>query len=856
MPLSSGDQLGPYAILSAIGAGGMGEVYKARDTRLERTVAIKVLPEHIAQREDARTRFEREARAVGSLKHPNICTLYDIGDNYMVMELIEGETLSDRISRGAIPLEQALAYAVQIADALDRAHRAGVTHRDVKPQNIMLTRDGVKVLDFGLAKSSAKPGPTEETLTKVLTAEGTVMGTPQYMAPEQFEGKEADPRSDIWAFGAVLYEMVTGRKAFEEKSYASLVGAILAADPPPMAVSPFPPAWLERLVRRCLEKDADDRYQSMRDLVIDLKARPTETSLPTAKPSRWAWVAAALAMLGAVSGWGLWLQRKPVEAPRQVRFEIAAPGSRFIGRFLTISPDGQTLAWADESKIYVRDVNGFEARALLSARLDGYLFWSPDSRQIGYREDGVLKRVPLTGGAPQNICEARSALGVEWTTDNRLILGTTTEGLLRVPVSGGTPEKIKVTGAPVETAWMVWPALLPGGKRLAYVAQSRLRPSAVLVGEFQADGSLAFVKELRQGSFGVRCVRDADGRSQLFFLRGSSLVAQAFDPESLELRGDSQVVADSIGIHLSRAFFAVADGGAMIFRADQGGGARPELVERSGKGEAVRSVAGQLRALSLSPDGRSLLALVMSAENVGEAWVLDPERGTHTRLTFGDVSVENPVWSPDGKRVAYESGGLWIKPVDGSGAAEKVGTKECLPWSWSHDGKYLLLSLESGTTYSPSLYVVPMEGDRKPTPYFESAFSVNQAQFSPDDRWVAYVSDESGSNEVYVRRFPDSGERIRISNSGGYWPRWSRDGRELFYVETGSAKLMSVKLRYGKTLEADVPETLFDTRLPRVTGSAARYDVMPDGRRFVMVRDPETLRPDPLKVILNWQGGR
>ncbi len=309
MPLTSGEKLGPYEILSAIGAGGMGEVYKARDTRLDRTVAIKVLPEHIAQREDLRARFEREARAVASLNHPHICTLHDIGPGYMVMELIEGETLAARIEKGALPLDQALKFATQIADALDRAHRAGVTHRDVKPPNIMLTRDGVKVLDFGLAKSGSKPGPTEATLTAVLTTEGTVMGTPQYMAPEQFEGKEADARSDIWAFGAVLYEMVTGQKAFQGKSYSSLLGAILSADPAPMAVKPFAPAWLERLVLRCLAKDPDDRWQTMRDVVIELRTPPVETV--SAKASRWPWaVAVAMLVLGALIGWA-------VKGPRQ-----------------------------------------------------------------------------------------------------------------------------------------------------------------------------------------------------------------------------------------------------------------------------------------------------------------------------------------------------------------------------------------------------------------------------------------------------------------------------------------------------------------------------------------------------------
>src|ERR1017187_1695390 len=356
MPLSPGTKLGPYEILAPIGAGGMGEVYKARDTRLDCTIAIKVLPEYIAKREDLRARFEREARAVASLNHPNICSLFDIGPGYMVMELIEGETLAARIDKGALPLDQALKLATQIADALDRAHREGVTHRDVKPQNIMLTRDGAKVLDFGLAKSGSNPGPTEETLTKVLTTEGTGMGTPQYMAPEQFEGKEADAHSDIWAFGAVLYEMVTGQKAFQGKSYSSLLGAILSADPPPMSVKPFTPSWLERLVKRCLNKDPENRWQSMRDVVIELQTPPQESAaVGSSKAARWPWAVilpwAVAALFAIAAGFASWSARSGATAALAVeRFSIDLPDADAVvpdegHPILAISPDGSRLAY-------------------------------------------------------------------------------------------------------------------------------------------------------------------------------------------------------------------------------------------------------------------------------------------------------------------------------------------------------------------------------------------------------------------------------------------------------------------------------------------------------------------------------
>ena len=416
--MQPGDRLGPYEVLSPIGAGGMGEVYRARDTRLDRTVAIKVLPDHIAQREGARARFEREARAVASLSHPNICSLFDIGEGYMVMELIDGETLAQRIEKGPIPIDHALTLATQIADALDRAHRAGVTHRDVKPQNIMLTRDGVKVLDFGLAKSSATPGPTDDTLTKVLTTEGTVLGTPQYMAPEQFEGKEADARSDIWAFGAVLYEMVTGQKAFQGKSYSSLVGAILSTDPAPMAVQPFTPAWLERLVRRCLQKDADDRWQSMRDVVIELKSPPAaERALApaAAKAGWWPWaLAGACALASLVAGVLLYNATRPAPPRPLMHLNVEIPPGTPLarvdvaagvgGNMIALSPDGTRLALSlrgadGKTRLYTRLLHQSQVTPLAGTE-DAYApFFSPGGDWIGFFADQKMKKVAVDGGA-------------------------------------------------------------------------------------------------------------------------------------------------------------------------------------------------------------------------------------------------------------------------------------------------------------------------------------------------------------------------------------------------------------------------------------------------------------------------
>ena len=435
MPLSAGDRLGPYEVLSPIGAGGMGEVYKARDTRLDRTVAIKVLPEHIAKREDLRARFEREARAVASLNHPHICTLHDIGNQdgagYMVMEYLEGETLAARIEKGALPLDQALKLAMQIADALDRAHRAGVTHRDIKPQNIMLTRDGVKVLDFGLAKSS-KPAPTEETLTAVLTMEGTVMGTPQYMAPEQFEGKEADARSDVWAFGAVLYEMVTGQKAFQGKSYSSLVGAILSADPAPMVVKPFTPAWLERLVRRCLAKDPEDRWQSMRDMVLEFRTPMVEgAAAGPSKAARWPWaIAAALALTAVVLGVAYWRAAHPTESSLKplIRLDANLGPDAIAGAdsSIAISPDGTRIVFqirrADGKQLLaMRLLEQAAITPLPGTESGSNTFFSPDGQWIGFTADSKLKKVSLRGGAPVTLSDLSTTVfaSASWGENGR-----------------------------------------------------------------------------------------------------------------------------------------------------------------------------------------------------------------------------------------------------------------------------------------------------------------------------------------------------------------------------------------------------------------------------------------------------
>ena len=661
MPLATGQKLGPYEIVSPIGAGGMGEVYKARDTRLDRTVAIKVLPEHIAKRDDLRQRFEREARAVASLNHPHICVLHDIGHQdgtgFMVMEYMDGETLAARIEKGPIPLDQALKHAAQIADALDRAHRAGVTHRDVKPQNIMLTRDGVKVLDFGLAKSTAAPGPSDATLTNVLTTAGTVMGTPQYMSPEQFEGKEADARADIWAFGAVLYEMVTGQKAFQGKNYASLVGAILSADPAPMAVKPFTPSWLERLVRRCLNKDPERRYQSMRDVLLDLETPPPEAPAAPTQSSRlpWAIVGVCLALAGAA-----WL-RKPNQPALPARFDVNPPeGSRF-GAILddggsAISPDGRTLAFVaknakGESLLHLRPLESLEARALPGTKNAGRPFWSPDSKSLAFVAGGKLKRIDVAGGSPLTLCDARVGRGGTWNDNGVILFGDAAAGLHRIPASGGTPSPVTKVNKEAEETSHYYPQFLPGGKEFLYLVRHAVAEKmAIFVGSLDGKPATRIIQTEHKAAY------DAAAGRLLYIQGDGTLMARRLELGPPRLTGDPAVVAEAVGLTSNNGFadFSVSGNGTLFY----GRGRDAEKVrfgwrDRAGKlletiGQPFESTLNTFR---LSPDGSRVAYTAGPRQR--DVWVLELARGLSTRITFSNARA--PQWSPDGKQLYYHN---------------------------------------------------------------------------------------------------------------------------------------------------------------------------------------------------------
>ena len=845
-------QIAHYRITSKLGEGGMGAVYRATDTKLNRDVAVKILPEALAADSDYLARFTREAQVLAALNHPNIAAVYGVEDGAIVMELVEGQNLPVGLS-----LEDAVPIACQIAQALEAAHEKGIVHRDLKPANIKLTPEGsVKVLDFGLAtapdhSNSSGNLSASPTLTIRATQAGVIMGTAAYMSPEQAAGKPVDKRADIWAFGVVFYEVLTGRQLFSGDSISHILAGVLK-DPIDLSLVPEP---VRPLLARCLDRDLRTRLRDIGEARIWLSRPLPDTTAVAAVPtagSRGPWLAAAVCALAAAVLAFLHFREAPRKTPGRVRFEISVPPSGSVGRFVSLSPDGQTLAWADAGNIYVRAINGFETRVLAAARLDGYMFWSPDSKQLGFQADGSLKRVAVAGVPVQNICDRVPALGTVWTKDDWLIVGANSAGLLRVRTSGGTPEPVKVNGIPSDVTAITWPVLLPGN-RLIFTAVKGQRPAALLVADFQADGNLSHPRELLTVRQGAQYITDAAGRGYLLFVRGTSLMAQAFDPETATLSGEAVVITDAVGIYLTRGFFAAANGGVIVFRTGETTGNRPEFVDRSGKSESVLSIPASLQDLTISPDGRSILTSLRKGDEIDNIWVLDPTRGAHTRLTMDDVSAARPIWSPDGRRVAYFGDGLWIKPADGNGAAQKLADAGMIAWSWSHDGKEILVSGGLRPDWKTGLFRIALDGDHKPVPFLESKFYITQAQFSPDDHWVAYVSQESGEAEVYVQRFPGGGERIRISNTGGVQPRWRRDGRELFYVEP-RGKMMAVALRYGKTLEPDAPVALFDARLSSYTnGTSARYDVTPDGKHFCLSRFPESQSTRPLRVIVNWK---
>ena len=883
--INAGKRLSHYEILSRIGAGGMGEVYRARDTRLDRIVAIKVLPDHLAANTELRQRFEREARAVSSLNHPHICTLHDIGNqdglDYLVMELIEGESLADRLSKGALPTEQVLRYSTQIADALDKAHHAGIVHRDLKPGNIMITKSGTKLLDFGLAKmqsgnsdlvTSATSLPTER---HSLTGEGTILGTFQYMAPEQLEGREADSRTDIFAFGAVLYEMATGKRAFTGKSQASLIGAILHTEPPSLStIQPMTPPALDRVVKRCLAKDPDDRWQTARDLMMELAwiseggsqtgiAAPVIAQRKSQKRVLWISIALAIAVIAVALL--SWLAGSPTSAPSGLRsvkrLTIKLPegeplalskfGPLGIGRTaVAISPDGSLLAYVAErngkSQLFLRALSQFEARPIAGSEGASSPFFSPDGGSLGFFSESKLKRVSVQGGEPVALCEARMPHGGSWGPDDTIVFADS-EGLSlsRVSASGGSQQVLPNKSE--DRAF--YPQFLPDGKTVLYSINTQYNPDYGQIVAFSlASGERRVVFE-----GGANPRYSASGH--IVFARAAAILAAPFNLSRLEVTGPAVTLIEGVRIEeWGAAQFALSSEGTLVYVS--GGPAwigKLAWVDQQGISRPIAAQPQAYGPVSLSPDGQRLAVAIAGATS--DLWVYELARGTFTRLTV-EGSNYRPLWTPDGRRIIYyritgpnQFQMVW-QLADGSDPAEVLITnmRRPNPGSWSLDGKLLAFQ-----DYNPEtgfdLWMLPMEGDRQPIPWLKTKFNEWGPVFSPDHKWIAYISDESGQYEVYVRAYPGPGGKRQISTGGGEEVLWSRDGRTLYYRE--GVKFISVAVQTQPEFRAESPKVMFEGPFLNVPGVS--FDVAPDGKHFLMLEENQKQAPTTqLNVVLNW----
>ena len=884
MKLEKGTTIGHYRIVSQIGAGGMGEVYKANDSRLDRDVAIKMLPADLSKDEDRLRRFEQEAKATSALNHPNILTVYDIGEHegtpFIVAELLEGQELRDRFNEGTIPLRKVTEYSQQIVSGLAAAHERSIVHRDLKPENIFVTNDErIKILDFGLAKlreREAEIQGSEDATRKALTDPGVVMGTVGYMSPEQVRGQAVDHRSDIFSFGVILYEMITGRRAFQEESLPETMSAIVKEEPPELTESnPNISPALERIVRRCLEKKPDRRFQSTADLGFALESLSAPMSSsganttvelsaigPDTERSPWPvriLAATALLLLIGCVVLGVMYVRRPVPDERLLTFGITAPDSATnVVNAPLISPDGRTIAFVmtveSNSYIYVRELASLTVRRLDGTDNSGPPFWSPDSRTIGFVANEKLKKVDIGGGPVQVICDAPKGFTGAWSRDGVIVFDSRDGGggMRRVSASGGEVTELLPLDESRKEIRQIFPRFLPDGRHFLYKSHnsSPVDPPEIFVAS--TDGQER--KSLFKNSSDVYYV--APG--YLLFARESTVMAQPFDAAKLEFTGEPVPVIENVffATAAGRSQFSVSENGTLVYR--KGSGLQRQLMWIDRKGKQISNVGspGEYGQIVLSPDGKRAAATLKVSGNV-DIWVIDLERGLPTRFTFDAASEDDPAWSPDGSYILFSSNRsgvrkIYRKSANGAGNEELVSDAVSVNTSginWSPDGKNTLFASQ-GDKSGSDIWLLPMIGDAKPYALLQSDFNEGNGHFSPNGRFFAYSSSENGRLEVYIQSFPLGSGKWQVSTGGGSQAQWRSDGKELYYVSIDT-KLMAVPVKLDGSLEIGTATPLFQTGIDYYL-PAHRYAVAADGQRFLINAPVETKSDAPYVVILNW----
>ena len=881
MQLSPGTKLAHYEILEPIGKGGMGEVYRARDGKLGRDVAIKVLPDEFAGNEERLARFKREAKVLASLNHPNIAAIYGLeqseSTHFLVLELVPGETLAERISRRPIPWEEIVDIASQITLALEEAHEQGIVHRDLKPANIKQNEDGkVKVLDYGLAKVFQEETPEADTsmsptLTRDATRVGVILGTAAYMSPEQAKGKRVDKRADVWAFGAVVYEMITGKRAFAGEDVADTLANVLTKEPEWGAITREVPETVRRLLGRCLDRDAKKRLRDIgeaRILLDAISAGTPEPQPPRARSERLGWIVAAASMATTLALGIAHLRREPPTKAEVLRFTVSAPEGTTIApgpaaRQLALSPDGRHLAFAARdpagtSYLWLRDLDSLEARLLPETQDAWFPSWSPDGRFIGFQTPTGLERIAVSGGSSESVCDVRGRGGATWNHAGVIVFAQAGEGLYQVPASGGIPTPL-TSLEPSRERSHEWPPFLPDGKHILYFADTvDAEHRGIYVTSLDSDPPRLIFNTEVQSTYAEP--------GYLLFINGAALMAQPFDVNEMKLTGEPSRVAQDVSYNpqTNRTSFSVSESGVLAFRTGGlGGTPAGQHVWFDREGQRLGEAGPPERDMipRLSPD-ETRVAVSRLDETTGTAdiWLLNLERGTESRLTFDPSDDTHAIWSPDGNEIVFASnrGGvfdLYRKAASGAGQAQLLleSSLDKVPDDWSSDGQSVFFTTNYGyTVLDTDLFVVSLLDDNSPTPLLETEASETDGHLSPDGRWLAYVAAEGGRPDVYVRPFPTLEGQWLVSTGGGSMPQWRGDGKELFYIDANH-DLVAVTVEGGESFEAVSTRVLFQAP---VSGFdvywVPSYAAAGDGRRFLFNVLTEEPGSDAITVVVNW----